>query len=79
MRPTVLFLRLTLSLGYYAVSREASLESVAEAIDCAPGIASTLLRRAERAVMEALVGDQARPTRSFASTKSGSSLMPARA
>lgn len=44
-----------LALGYYAVPREASLESVAEALDCAPGTASTLLRRAERAVMDAAV------------------------
>ena len=45
-----------LSLGYYAVPREADLGAVAVALDCAPGTASTLLRRAERAVMEAAVG-----------------------
>jgi predicted DNA binding protein len=42
-----------LSLGYYAVPRETNLDSVAEALDCAPGTASTLLRRAERTVMAA--------------------------
>lgn len=46
-----------LSLGYYAIPREASLEEVAEALGCAPGTASTLLRRAERTVIEAAVGD----------------------
>ena len=46
-----------LALGYYAVPREASLDSVAESLDSAPRTASTLLRRAERVVMEAAVGD----------------------
>lgn len=44
------------ALGYYAVPREGSLEAVADALDCAPSTASTLLRKAERAVMTRLVG-----------------------
>jgi predicted DNA binding protein len=43
-------------LGYYAVPRECSLDEVAEALDCAPSTASTLLRKAERGVMTRLVG-----------------------
>ena len=43
------------SLGYYAVPRETGLAGVAEALDCAPGTASALLGRAERAVMRAVV------------------------
>jgi predicted DNA binding protein len=42
-------------LGYYEVPREASLEAVAAALDCAPSTASTHLRKAERAVMTRLV------------------------
>jgi predicted DNA binding protein len=43
-------------LGYYAVPREAPLAAVAESLDCAPSTASTLLRKAERAVLTRLVG-----------------------
>ncbi|WEL17029.1 Transcriptional regulator, contains HTH domain [Halorhabdus sp. SVX81] len=43
-------------LGYYEVPREASLEAVADAAGVARSTASTVLRRAESAVMGALVG-----------------------
>jgi predicted DNA binding protein len=43
-------------LGYYAVPREASLEEVAAEVDVARSTASTVLRRAESNVMQALVG-----------------------
>lgn len=46
-------------LGYYAVPRAAPVAAVAEAIGCAPSTASTHLRKAERAVMERLVGRHA--------------------
>lgn len=44
-----------LDVGYYAVPREAALTDVAAALDCASSTASTLLRKAERAVMTQLV------------------------
>lgn len=44
-------------LGYYAVPREASLETVADAVGVARSTASTVLRRAESSVMRALVGE----------------------
>ena len=43
-------------LGYYAVPREASLADVAAEVDVARSTASTVLRRAESNVMQALVG-----------------------
>lgn len=42
--------------GYYDVPRSASLDDVAADLDCSPGTASVLLRKAERAVMGATVG-----------------------
>ncbi|QCC52733.1 helix-turn-helix domain-containing protein [Halapricum salinum] len=44
-------------LGYYAVPREASLADVATEVDVARSTASTVLRRAESNVMQALVGN----------------------
>ncbi|MFB6361706.1 MAG: helix-turn-helix domain-containing protein [Halobacteriales archaeon] len=41
--------------GYYAVPREAPLETVADALGCAPSTASTLLRKAEQAVLTRLI------------------------
>jgi len=41
--------------GYYSATREATMEAVAERLDCAPGTAAELLRRAERTVMSAVV------------------------
>jgi len=38
-------------LGYYEVPREAGVEDVADAIDCAPGTAAEHLRRAEHGVL----------------------------
>lgn len=43
--------------GYYDVPRSATLDDVAADLDCSPGTASVLLRRAERAVMSAIAGD----------------------
>jgi len=40
-----------LRLGYYEVPRDATLEDVADALDCAESTASVLLRRAERDVL----------------------------
>jgi hypothetical protein len=37
--------------GYYETPREGSVEDVGERLDCAPGTAAELLRRAERSVM----------------------------
>ena len=46
-------------LGYYDVPRKADLEAVAEALDCVPATASTLLRRGEaRLVDDALDGQR---------------------
>lgn len=45
-----------LRLGYYEVPRGASLESVADALDCAESTASVLLRRAERAILSRVLG-----------------------
>nr|WP_303647553.1 helix-turn-helix domain-containing protein [Haloarchaeobius amylolyticus] len=44
-------------LGYYDVPREGTLAAVAEALDCSESAASTLLRKAERAMVEATLGD----------------------
>lgn len=44
-----------LALDYYGVPHDATLADVAEEIGCTVGTASTLLRRAERAVMEAVI------------------------
>jgi hypothetical protein len=38
-------------VGYYETPREGSVEDVGERLDCAPGTAAELLRRAERSVM----------------------------
>ncbi|MFC4359372.1 helix-turn-helix domain-containing protein [Halobium salinum] len=40
-------------LGYYEVPREASLAAVADALDCSESAASTLLRKGERALVDA--------------------------
>jgi predicted DNA binding protein len=40
-------------LGYYAVPREASLAEVADALGCSESAASTLLRKGERALVDA--------------------------
>lgn len=42
--------------GYYDEPRDATLEEVAEGLDCSTGTAGELLRRAERTVMSNLVG-----------------------
>lgn len=44
-----------LAIDYYGVPHDATLADVAEELGCTVGTASTLLRRAERAVMEAVV------------------------
>jgi len=41
--------------GYYETPREGSVEDVGDRIDCAPGTAAELLRRAERSVMQNVV------------------------
>ncbi|WP_459191692.1 helix-turn-helix domain-containing protein [Halosimplex sp. J119] len=41
--------------GYYETPREGSVEEVGERLDCAPGTAAELLRRAERSVMQNVV------------------------
>ncbi|MEF8907032.1 MAG: helix-turn-helix domain-containing protein [Haloarculaceae archaeon] len=41
--------------GYYETPREGSVEDVGERLDCAPGTAAELLRRAERTVMSEVV------------------------
>lgn len=41
--------------GYYETPREGSVEDVGERLDCAPGTAAELLRRAERSVMRDVV------------------------
>jgi hypothetical protein len=41
--------------GYYDTPREGSVSEVGERIDCAPGTAAELLRRAERSVMRSVV------------------------
>jgi hypothetical protein len=41
--------------GYYETPREGTVADVGERIDCAPGTAAELLRRAERSVMERVV------------------------
>jgi predicted DNA binding protein len=43
-------------LGYYEVPREGSLATVADALDCSESAASTLLRNAERGLVEAALG-----------------------
>jgi predicted DNA binding protein len=45
-----------LELGYYDVPREASGADVAEALDCSPSTAAEHLRKAEAAVVRAVVG-----------------------
>jgi predicted DNA binding protein len=47
--------RAALDLGYYETPREATLDDVAAALNCASSTASTLLNRAEAAVMDAVV------------------------
>jgi predicted DNA binding protein len=42
-------------LGYYETPRDASLESVAEALDCAPSTASNHLQKAEATVLRRIV------------------------
>lgn len=42
-------------VGYYDTPREGSVEDVGERLDCAPGTAAELLRRAERTVMGEIV------------------------
>ncbi|WP_436908896.1 helix-turn-helix domain-containing protein [Halosimplex marinum] len=41
--------------GYYETPREGSVEDVGDRLDCAPGTAAELLRRAERSVMRNVV------------------------
>lgn len=48
-------LRVARDLGYFAVPREADLEDVAAELECAPGTASQLLRKAEERVIDGLV------------------------
>lgn len=48
--------RTAVELGYYEVPRTTSLAAVAEALGCAESTASTLLRKAERAVLTRVVG-----------------------
>lgn len=43
-------------LGYYAVPREATLSEVATALDCSESAASTLIRKAERALVNSALG-----------------------
>jgi predicted DNA binding protein len=50
--------------GYYAAPREATLEAVADRLDCSTGTAGELLRRAERTVMSNLVDGGPRYSRS---------------
>ncbi|MFC6953412.1 helix-turn-helix domain-containing protein [Halorubellus litoreus] len=45
------------ALGYYAVPREASVEDVAAALDCAPSTAAEHLRKAEAALVRSLRRD----------------------
>jgi len=45
-------------VGYYATPREGSVAEVGERLDCAPGTAAELLRRAERSVMERVVSGE---------------------
>lgn len=47
-------LRIARKLGYFDVPRGASVEDVAEALDCAPGTAAEHLRKAEARVMGAI-------------------------
>ncbi len=47
-------LRVAREHGYFEVPRETDVETVAEAVGCAPGTAAEHLRKAERAVIEAL-------------------------
>jgi predicted DNA binding protein len=43
-------------LGYYAVPREATLAEVATALDCSESAASTLIRKAEHALVDSALG-----------------------
>lgn len=43
-------------VGYYEVPSEATLEEVADRLDCTAGTASTILSRAEKAVMQSVLG-----------------------
>lgn len=47
--------RAAVELGYYDVPRDGSVEAVAGRLDCAPSTASNHLRKAEAAIMAALV------------------------
>lgn len=49
--------RVAVEVGYYRSPREATLEAVAEGLDCGTGTAGELLRRAERTVMSNLAAD----------------------
>lgn len=54
--------RAALDVGYYDSPRTGSLGEVADRLDCATGTASELLRRAERAALEAAVPGRSEPT-----------------
>jgi hypothetical protein len=45
-----------LAVGYYAVPREATIETVAEQLDCATATAAEHLKKAEATVFRALLG-----------------------
>lgn len=53
---------IALDLGYYDRPRSATLAEVADALDCATGTASELLRRAERTVLSTAVTGRVEPT-----------------
>jgi predicted DNA binding protein len=46
------------AVGYYELPREGTIEDVAERLDCATSTAGELVRKAEAAVVEAVVEDQ---------------------
>lgn len=48
--------RVAREVGYYEVPREGSLTEVAEALDCSESAASTLLRKGQRALVDAAFG-----------------------
>ncbi|MFP8952870.1 helix-turn-helix domain-containing protein [Natrialbaceae archaeon A-arb3/5] len=50
-------LEAALSLGYYAIPRNASHEDVAEAIDCAPSTAAEHLRKGEAKLIRSILGE----------------------
>lgn len=52
--------RTAAELGFYEVPREATVADVADALDCAPSTASTLLQKAEGSVLKRVVERRAR-------------------